>query len=78
MALTDAHRAKLTEVSVLANTALATRRDALMQQRARVAARVAEVRAARATIERGTHSLVDDMLSRLRAAEQRKVCKAHG
>ncbi|GLC72611.1 hypothetical protein PLESTF_001270100 [Pleodorina starrii] len=70
--LHDAYRTKLAALQSDVNGALLARREALMQQHARLAARAGEVAAQRAALEREVAVLAEDMVARIRGAESSK------
>ncbi|KXZ46945.1 hypothetical protein GPECTOR_39g439 [Gonium pectorale] len=70
--LHEAYRSKLAALQATVNGSLLAKRDALLQQHARLAARAGEVAAKRAALEREAAALADDMIRRLRSAESLK------
>jgi len=71
--LMDAYRTKLASLQNAVNGPLLGRRDTMVHQLARVQARLDEVAAVKATIERETRANCDEILERLRSAESFKV-----
>ena len=69
----DAYRTKLASLQNAVNGPLLGRRDTMVHQLARVQARLDEVAAVKATIERETRANCDEILERLRSAESFKV-----
>ncbi|KAG2428962.1 hypothetical protein HXX76_011206 [Chlamydomonas incerta] len=70
--LGDAYRGKLAALQAAVNGQLLAKREALLQQHARLAARAGEVAAARAGLEREVTALAEDMLGKVRSAESLK------
>ncbi|GIL90367.1 hypothetical protein Vretimale_18232 [Volvox reticuliferus] len=70
--LADAYRTKLAALQAAVNGPLLAKREALMQQHARLAARAGEVAAQRAALEREVAVLTEDMVGRIRGAESLK------
>ncbi|KAG2432030.1 hypothetical protein HYH02_013100 [Chlamydomonas schloesseri] len=70
--LGDAYRGKLAALQAAVNGQLLAKREALLQQHARLAARAGEVAAARAGLEREVSALAEDMLGKVRSAESLK------